>query len=58
MIDAVRRLCSHAIIVGSPAYRPTTTLDSYKLGATGVRGNCLFVHADISFELTSIKAFF
>lgn len=57
VIDALRRLRPDAIIVRNAAYRTTTTLDSYSLGATGVRGNCLFLDGDIIFGCASFSHF-
>lgn len=57
VMDAVRRLRPDAIIVRNAAYRTTTTLDSYSLGATGVRGNCLFLDGDITFGPASFARF-
>lgn len=57
VMDAVRRLRPDVIIVRNAAYRTTTTLDSYSLGATGVRGNCLFLDGDITFGPASFARF-
>jgi choline kinase len=57
VMDAARRFRPDAIIVRNAAYRTTTTLDSYSLGAAGVHGNCLFLDGDITFGPASFARF-
>ncbi len=57
VMEAVNRLDRNVIFVRNPDFRTTTTQDSYALGASGVRGKCLFLDADIVFEPESFAAF-
>ena len=57
VIDAVVPIRRDVIFVRNPAYRSTTTLTSYGLGAAHVRDNCLFLDADILFERESFASF-
>jgi choline kinase len=41
------RVRPDAIVVRNPAFRVTTTLHSYAIGAQGLAGDCLFMDADI-----------
>lgn len=57
VIQAVRTYRPDAIFVRNPAYRSTTTLQSYALGALGLDEPCLFMDADIWFDPTSFEDF-
>lgn len=57
VIEAARAIRPDIIIVRNPAYRSTTTLQSYALGAKGLRVSCVFMDADIVFEPSSFQAF-
>ena len=57
VIDAVRRVNQEVIFVRNPGYRENTTQDSYSLGAAGLRGQCLFLDADILFDEASFQNF-
>ncbi|WP_250479407.1 MULTISPECIES: NTP transferase domain-containing protein [unclassified Caballeronia] len=57
VIDAARAIRPDIIIVRNPAYRSTTTLQSYALGAKGLTESCVFMDADIVFEPASFHAF-
>ncbi|MNR80361.1 2-C-methyl-D-erythritol 4-phosphate cytidylyltransferase [compost metagenome] len=46
-----------AIFVRNPAFRSTTTLQSYAMGAKGLESPCLFMDADIWFEPKSFTQF-
>ncbi len=47
VIDELARVRPDAIVVRNPAFRVTTTLHSYAMGAQGMRSDCLFMDADI-----------
>ncbi len=57
VIDLVRHCRPDAIIVRNAAFRSTTTLHSYLMGAQGVKGNCVFMDGDIVFSPVSFAAF-
>ena len=47
VIAELARVRPDAIVVRNPAFRVTTTLHSYAMGAQGLSGDCLFMDADI-----------
>ena len=53
----VKEMRSDVIIVRNPAYRTTTALHSYALGAEHLKENCLFMDGDILFEHSSFSSF-
>ncbi len=55
IIDTVVRERKDAVFVRNPAYRSTTTLNSYVLGAKCLQKPCLFLDADILFEQKSFE---
>ena len=55
--EAARSLRPDVTIVRNPAYRSTTTLRSYALGARFLDEPCLFLDADIVFEQASFAEF-
>lgn len=57
VIEAVSRLNRNVIFVRNPAFRSTTTQDSYAIGAKGLTGQCVFLDADIVFEPRSLHDF-
>ncbi|CAM3365827.1 MobA-like NTP transferase domain-containing protein [Bordetella sputigena] len=57
VIAKAREFRSDLIFVRNAAFRSTTTLTSYAMGAAGLDRNCLFMDADILFEPTSFAAF-
>lgn len=57
VMQAVRAHRPDAIFVRNPAFRSTTTLHSYALGARGLEVPCLFMDADIWFEPESFADF-
>jgi GTP:adenosylcobinamide-phosphate guanylyltransferase len=57
VIDLALRLRSDITIVRNPAYRTTTTQQSYWLGARHLPGPCLYLDGDIVFEPDSVHAF-
>jgi len=57
VIDAAFKLLPGVTIVRNPAYRSTTTQQSYWLGARHLTGPCLYLDGDIIFEKESFHAF-
>jgi len=57
VIDTVRAVRQDVVFVRNPAFRTTTTLTSYAMGAAHLKVNCLFMDADILFEPKSFAAF-
>ena len=57
VMEAASAIRSDLVFVRNPAYRQTTTLTSYALGARGLAENCLYMDADIYFEPDSFAAF-
>lgn len=57
VIEAARKVRPDIVFVRNAAFRSTTTLQSYAMGATGLTDNCLFMDADILFEPTSFGSF-
>lgn len=57
VVAAAKAIRSDIIFVRNPAFRTTTTLASYALGAKGVVENCLYMDADILFEPSSFASF-
>ena len=57
VIEAAVRIRPDIIFVRNAAYRTTTTLTSYALGARGLKDPCLFMDSDILFEPESFGAF-
>lgn len=57
VIQEVRAHRPDAIFVRNPAFRSTTTLQSYAMGAKGLVSPCLFMDADIWFEPRSFSQF-
>jgi choline kinase len=55
VIDTVLQGRRDVVFVRNPAYRTTTTLGSYVLGARYWRKNCLFMDADILLERKSFQ---
>ncbi len=53
----VKEIRSDVIIVRNPAYRTTTTLHSYVMGAEHLTDNCLFMDGDILFQPSSFNLF-
>lgn len=47
VIAELARIRPDAIVVRNPGFRSTTTLHSYALGAQGLKGDCLFMDADL-----------
>ena len=47
VIAELEKVRPDAIVVRNPAFRTTTTLHSYAMGARGLKGDCLFMDADI-----------
>ncbi len=47
VIAELAKVRPDAIVVRNPAFRTTTTLHSYAMASRGVRGDCLFMDADI-----------
>jgi len=47
VIAELAKVRPDAIVVRNPAFRVTTTLHSYAMAARGLRGDCLFMDADI-----------
>jgi GTP:adenosylcobinamide-phosphate guanylyltransferase len=57
VIDTARKIRSDILFVRNPAFRSTTTLHSYALGATGLTKNCVFMDADILFDPFGFQKF-
>jgi choline kinase len=57
VIAAALAIRKDIVFVRNAAYRSTNTLQSYGLGAKGLRDSCLFMDADILFEPASFAAF-
>lgn len=57
VIAAARAVRTDVIFVRNPAFRSTSTLQSYAMGASGLAKDCLFMDADILFEPQSFSAF-
>jgi choline kinase len=57
VIEHVRERRRDVVFVRNPAFRETTTLQSYWLGSRGLTDPCLFLDADIIFEPTSFARF-
>jgi choline kinase len=57
VIAAARPIRPDVIFVRNPAFRSTSTLVSYAIGAAGLTDNCLFMDADILFEPRSFRDF-
>ncbi|MHB8872549.1 MAG: NTP transferase domain-containing protein [Myxococcaceae bacterium] len=57
VIDAVRPIRPDVIFVRNAAFRSTSTLASYALGAAHLLDPCLFMDADILFEPATFAAF-
>lgn len=53
----VKKIRSDVIIVRNPAYRTTTALHSYAMGAEHLKENCLFMDGDILFQHSSFSSF-
>lgn len=53
----IKEIRSDVIIVRNPAYRTTTTLHSYAMGAEYLKENCLFMDGDILFQPSSFNSF-
>jgi choline kinase len=53
----VKEIRPDVIIVRNPAYRTTTTLHSYAMGAEYLKENCLFMDGDILFQPSSFTSF-
>jgi choline kinase len=47
VIAELMRVRPDAIVVRNPGFRVTTTLHSYAMGARGLKGDCLFMDADL-----------
>lgn len=47
VIAELARIRPDAIVVRNPGFRSTTTLHSYEMGARGLKGDCLFMDADL-----------
>lgn len=57
VISAATKLRRDLIFVVNPAYRTTTTADSYDIGANGLDGWSVFLDADILFEPRTFASF-
>ena len=57
VIEVALKLRRDLTIVRNPAYRTTTTQQSYWLGARHLTDPCLYLDGDIIFEPTSFRAF-
>jgi choline kinase len=57
VMDCVKALRRDVIFVRNPAFRSTSTLTSYVLGAEHLKDPCLFMDADIWFEPESFAHF-
>ena len=57
VMDAVTTIRRDVIFVRNPAYRTTTTLNSYAQGARHLTDHCLYMDADVLFERESFEAF-
>ena len=57
VMKAVCDIRKDVIFVRNPAYRSTTTLTSYAMGAVHLNAPCLFMDADIYFNPVSFAAF-
>lgn len=57
VIAAARAVRPDIVFVRNAAYRSTSTLRSYAMGAQGLAENCLFMDADILFEPASFASF-
>lgn len=57
VIALIKEIRSDVIIVRNPAYRTTTTLHSYAMGAEYLKENCLFMDGDILFQPSSFNSF-
>jgi choline kinase len=57
VVAAALKIRPDIIFVRNAAYRSTTTLHSYALGAAGLTSSCLFMDADILFEPNSFREF-
>lgn len=57
VVAAARKLRDDIIFVRNPAFRTTTTLHSYELGARHLNEPCLFMDADILFEPRTFQEF-
>ncbi len=57
LIAHVRERRRDVVFVRNPAFRETTTLQSYWLGSRGLDEPCLFLDADIIFEPASFARF-
>ena len=57
VMTEVLRHRSDVVFVRNPAFRSTSTLQSYALGARGLDTPCLFMDADIWFEPKSFATF-
>lgn len=57
IIDLIQELRRDVIVVRNPAYRTTTTLQSYTLGAAGLETPCLFMDGDLLIEPRSFNKF-
>ncbi len=57
VIELAKNIRSDITIVRNPAYRSTTTLHSYALGANYIQEKMLFLDGDILFQPTSFNNF-
>lgn len=57
VIDLAKSIRPDVIIVRNPGYRTTTTLNSYLMGASGLKDSCLFMDGDILFNRKSFNNF-
>jgi choline kinase len=57
VMAAARSIRPDVIFVRNAAFRTTSTLQSYALGAAGLTQSCLFMDADIVFEPRSFRRF-
>lgn len=57
VIQTVLQLRKDALFVRNPNFQSTKTVESYALGAAGLKGHVLYMDADIIFEPTSFRNF-
>lgn len=53
----LQRIRPDVLVVRNPAFRSTTTLHSYALGAEHIKGDCLFMDGDLLLEPESFSRF-
>jgi choline kinase len=57
VMETVRKIRSDVIFVRNPNFHSTKTIDSYALGARGIKDSVLYMDADIIFEPASFSRF-